>query len=777
VNTVINLIKEFIQKYWSFKKKKEKKKRSLYFRIIRGVLLLFVCFLLFLVLIDINFLWLFGKSPKIKDLSNPKSNIASELYSADGKLMGKYFTENRSPVKYNEISKKLIKTLIATEDIRFYQHHGIDYQATLSIIWSMFHGEKRGGSTISQQLVKNLFKTRTNYSRGLFGHIPGLKAVITKMKEWIGALKVEYFYSKEEILTMYLNTVDFGSNAYGIKTASRTFFNTKPSKLTIEQSALLIGLLKAPSYYSPIMNPKNALARRNTVLQQLEKYDIITSVEYDSISRIPIKLKYNVENNYDGNATYFREAVSKSLKEWCKTTNHNLYSDGLKIYTTIDSRLQQFAEEAMQEHMQWLQRRFYEHWRDQVPWSDGKGNEFPRYIEKAAKQTKAYENLMNKYKNNLDSVNYYMNRPHKMTVFTWKGEKDTTFSSIDSIKYYKYFLQTGFLSMNPHNGYIKAWVGGIDFKYFKYDHVNQFKRQPGSLFKAYVYAAAMDHGYGPCDSISDQPVTINYIEKGVKKSWSPHNADCVFSGKRMTLKHAFAKSVNSAAVQIAEKVGWQNIIRYAHKMGVKSEIENYPSVCLGSSDLSLFELVNSYCCMINDGYLVDPILVTRIEDHNGNVIYEDKPNKKQVLSQETAFLMCEMLKAGLTEPGGTTQALFEHDLFRFKTDFGGKTGTSSNQSDGWFIGVTPDLISGCWVGNDDRLLHFRTTETGEGCKTALPIFGKYMAKVMADPRLIDYRKKFKKPDIKITKSYTCHTRYVKPDTLEFAPDSTIFEDL
>ncbi len=737
----------------------------LYKRILLRIVHVIIIIFIGLGMVDSNILWLFGRSPSIRSINDPDQKITSELYSADGKLIGKYFDENRSPLKYEEIPENIIKSLIATEDTRFYQHHGVDFKATMSIFWYMLHGEKRGGSTITQQLVKNLFKTRGQYSRGLLGRIPGIRTVVAKTKEWIAAIKIELFYSKSEILTMYFNTNDFGSNAYGLKTAAKTFFNKKASQLKWEESAVLVGLLKAPTYYSPISHASRSRERRNIVLNQLVKYGMLEQSQCDSLSNLPLKLHYSVENNYDGEASYFREAVYNYLKPWLKENNLDLYADGLKIYSTLDSHMQAYAEEATSEHMKALQKRFNQHWQGQNPWVDANNKELPDYINNVAKRTEMYDFLEKKYKKYPDSVDYYMNLPHRMTVFTWDGEKDTTLSSMDSIKYYNHFLHAGFIAMEQNTGFVKSWVGDIDYKYFKFDNVKQSKRQPGSTFKAFVYSAAMENGMGPCDMMTDIPVSYEYVEKGQNKVWAPHNADGSFSGRSVTLKYAFAKSINSIAVQVTKKLGWKKVIEYAHKMGIKTELEDVPSVCLGSSDVSLYELVDAYCPTVNDGYALDPVLVTKIVDKDGKVIYEYKPEKKRVLSEESAFLMNQMMQGGLHEPGGTTQALFEYDLFRYDTDFGGKTGTSSNHSDGWFVGVTPTLIAGAWVGGESRSIHFRTAELGEGCHTALPIYGLFMEKVLADKRFAYLKGHFPKPTVKINKSYTCHTFIPKADTL------------
>jgi len=739
---------------------------SLFKKVLLRSIHILVILILFLFLVDMNFLWMFGKSPKLSQINDPKQKTASEIYAADGKIIGKYFDENRTPVKLSEVSEVMVKTLINTEDVRFYEHHGVDLKATFSILWYMAKGEKRGGSTITQQLVKNLFKTRNNYSRGFLGHIPGIKTLIYKAKEWITSLKIELFYSKDEILKMYFNTVDFGSNAYGIKTAARTFFNIKPSQLNIEQSALLVGMLKAPTYYSPVSHADRAFERRNIVLGQLLKYKMISQSEFDSISSIPVKLNYSVENNYDGKAPYFREAVSSYLKVWLKEKDLNLYDDGLRIYTTLDLGMQQYAEEAMNEHMKRLQKRFFQHWEGENPWRKENGDEIPDFVDKILVKTNHYKALIKIFPTQKDSVDFYLNKARTMRVFTYKGDRDTLLSTIDSIKYYNSLLHAGFITMDPFNGYVKTYIGDIDFNSFKFDHVIKSKRQPGSTFKAFVYTAAIESGYAPCDKLTDIPVTYKYTENGKAKTWSPSNADWKFTGSSVTLKYAFAKSINSIAVQLTQKMGWKKVIEYAHKLGIKTELADVPSVCLGSGDVSLFELINAYCPLINEGYKIEPILVTKITDRKGKVLYEMLPKKERVITEETAFLMSQMLQGGLHEPGGTTQALFEYDLFADnKTDFGGKTGTSSNHSDGWFIGVTPTLISASWVGADNRSVHFRTSELGEGCKTALPIYGLFMEKLLKDPKYAaEHKKKFGKPKIKISKNYSCHTYFHKKDS-------------
>ena len=732
-------------------------------------------FLLFLFLVDINFLWLFGKSPGLYSISHPDQSIASEIISADGKVIGKYFTENRMPVVYDEISPKIIETLIATEDERFYEHFGIDFQGVFAAMKDMTQGNARGASTITQQLVKNMYKTRNNYSKGLFGYIPGVKLLIMKTKEWVTAVKIEIFYSKQEILTMYFNTVDFGSNAFGLKTAAKTYFKTTPSKLNYEQSATLVGLLKATTSYNPKVNPKRSKERRNVVLQNLVTHKIITQQQCDSLKKIPIQLNYSVEQSYDGNALHFRAYLAKYLEDWEKESGHDIYADGLKIYVAIDSRMQKYAEEAVDKHMRVVQRRFFDHWRGQNPWQDENHVDIVNFVEDIAKKTKYYASLKSRFDNNKDSIDKYLNLPHRTKVFDYnRGEKDTTMSTMDSIRYMNHFMHSSFVAMEPNTGMVKAWVGDINFKFWQYDKVAQSKRQPGSTFKLFVYTAAFMHGKGPCDEATDKYIKWDYTENGKPKSWTPRNANGTFLGYEMTLKHAFARSINTVAVQLAQEVGIPEVIKYAHLLGIKTALEDKPSTCLGSSDVSLLELVNSYGTVVNEGMYHDPILVTRIEDKDGKVIYEAPTEQHRVIPYETAWLMTEMLKGGMTESGGTSQALWEWDLFK-NTDFGGKTGTSSNHSDAWFVGVSKNLIGGAWVGGEHRSVHFRTGELGQGSRTALPIFGIFMEKVLKDESLKQYRGKFPtKPKEPISKSYTCHT-YVPRDTT--ANDSLDIEDL
>lgn len=740
-----------------------------YKKLLVGVASFFVFFMLFLGAIDVNFLWLFGKSPSMDNIANPVQSEASEIYSADGVIMGKFFRENRSPVGYKDISPILIQTLVCTEDERFYGHFGIDVQGLFSATKDVFSGKKRGASTITQQLVKNMFKVRSQYSKGLFGYIPGMSLVIMKFKEWISAVKIEMRYDKDQIITMYLNTVDFGSNAYGIKTASRTYFQTSPRKLNYEQSATLVGLLKATSYYNPRINPKNSMSRRNVVLGNMFSHGHITKTQYDSLCALPIDLKYEVESNYDGKALYFRDAVFNSVRDTLKSLGYDIYSDGLKIYTSLDSRLQMYAENAVVKKMRSLQRTFNRHWENANPWQNEAHQEIPGFIENIAKHSDYYRFLDKKFKSDADSIDYYMNLPHKMKVFEYQriGDRDTTgrvdtvLSTMDSIRHMVKFMHCSFVAIEPQTGLVKAWVGDVDFSSWKYDKVTA-KRQPGSTFKIFDYTEAMKQGYSPCDEREDSYIAWEVWDKGRRVNWAPHNADGYFSGQTFSLKAAFARSLNSIAVKISQEVGVPNINRTAHDMGIKSPLnDTVPATCLGASDVSLLELVNSYCTVINEGVTHEPVLVTKIVDRDGKVIYKAPKTDRQVLDYEVAFLMREMLRGGLTEVEGTTAALWSyiHPVLG-ETDFGGKTGTSSNHSDAWFVGITPKLVAGCWVGGEYRCIHFRSGELGQGSRTALPVFGYFVQDALQDPALAEYRGKFGKPKRKISREYNCQ-RYFR----------------
>ena len=755
--------------------------RKWYAKTLIGIASCIVAFFLYLGAVDINLLWLFGKSPGFIAIKDAVTSEASEIYSDDGVLIGKYFNENRTPVKFEDVNPVFWKALIATEDERFYSHHGIDYKGLASAVKdAVVHHDARGASTITQQLAKNMFRMRTNYSTGLLGMIPGVRMLIVKSKEWIIATKLEMTHDKNEILTMYANTVDFGSNAFGIKTAAKTYFNCSPKDLTVEQAAVLVGMLKATTYYNPLANPENSLRRRNVVLSNMVRHGDMTRADYDSISKIDIKLNYSVESNYDGTALYFREAVADELRTWCRDNDYDLYTSGLKIYTTIDSRMQKYAEEAAIKQMKQVQRNFNNHWGNQDPWQDENHNVIPGFIEGIAKRQPVYKYLLTRFPNNPDSIEYYLNRPHKVKLFDYEhGTIEKEMSTMDSIRYMVHFMHCSFVAMEPQTGAVKAWVGDIDFKSWKYDKVTAM-RQPGSTFKLFVYTEAMNQGLTPCDKRRDEYFSMQVFDKkhNEEVTWAPTNANGYFTGDSIPLKAAFARSINSIAVRLGQEMGITRIAETAHKMGIESPLDETPALALGSSDINLLELANAYSTVANDGKYVKRVLVTRIVDRNGKEVYRAPTNEEQVIPYKSAFLMQQLLMGGTSEPGGTSMSLNGY-VGKFRdTDWGGKTGTSNNHSDAWFMGVSPKLVVGAWVGGEYRCIHFRTGALGQGSRTALPICGLFLESVLNDPAFAKYRVKFGKPkDADITSSmYNCQSYYTREKTDSSRSDSIHVEE-
>lgn len=734
-----------------------------YIKTINTVITLITLFILYLGAVDINLFWLFGKSPGWAEISEHKTSQASELYSADGVMLGKYFNENRTPVKFEDVNPVFWQALIDTEDERFYNHWGIDPMGLLGAAKDAATGRGgRGASTITQQLAKNMFRVRTQYSTGLIGKIPGVKILVMKTKEWITALKLEIYFSytkgrreaKNEILVQYANTVDFGNNAFGIKTAAKTYFNTTPKELTTEQAAVLVGMLKATTFYNPISHPENSLRRRNIVLDNMQLHGDLTAAQCDSMKNIGIDVsEFNVEENYDGQAKYFREAVAKYIKRLCADNEAlediDLYNDGLKIYTTLDTRLQKYAEDAARKQMQQVQRNFNSHWRGQQPWQDERHQVIPNFIEDIAKQQPVYKHLTTRFPDNPDSVEYYLNKPHTVKVFDYeKGEVEKEMSTMDSIRYMVSFMHCSFVAMEPQTGHVKAWVGDIDFNHWKYDKVTA-QRQPGSTFKLFVYTEAMEQGLTPCDKRRDEYFSMKVWDAKKKEevTWAPTNANGYFTGDSMPLKIAFAQSINSVAVRLGQEMGIKNIIETAHNMGIKSPLDDAPALALGSSDVNLLELANAYSTVVNGGKAhSEAILITKILDRNGKEIYVAPTEEAQAISVRTAYLMQQMLQGGLRERGGTSQSLWGYIGNYPDTEFGGKTGTSNNHSDAWFMGVSPNLVVGAWVGGEYRCIHFRTGALGQGSRTALPICGYFLQSVFADPAFKHYHGKFQKPD-------------------------------
>ena len=712
----------------------------------------FVAFLVFYCFaVQINLFWLFGKSPSLSSIMHPKNAAASEIYSDDGKLLGKFFNENRSPVPYDSIAPAFVDALISTEDERFYSHHGVDFFGIFAAMKDAAQGHARGASTITQQLVKNMFRVRTEYSTGLLGYIPGVKILIMKSKEMIIATELELFCSKQEILTMYANTVDFGSNAYGIKTAAKTYFKTTPAALKTEEAAVLVGLLKATSAYNPKLHPKNSLRRRNTVLDNMRNHGKLSAEECERLKEKPIELKFGVESAYDGQALYFRQAVAEEMKTL--TPELDPYRDGLKIYTTLNSRMQQYAEEAMRQQMRVVQRNFDSHWGRQDPWV-GEGNKpLPNFVQEKMRQTDAYKMLSARYPDDPAQVWRVLNTPHKVRLFTYDGPIEREMTSIDSLHYMLHYMHAGFVAIEPQNGYVRAYVGDVDFNTWQHDNVSA-AHQPGSTFKLFAYATAIKQGWLPSDArLKDEYIQMDVVDKDGKPSvWRPHNANGRFSGANIPLRAAFAQSINTIAIKLGQEVGIDNVIRTAQDMGVQSRLENAPSLVLGASDATVMEMVGAYAAVANSGEYVKPTLITKIVDADGKVVYESRREAHTVMTAEEAFYMQTLLAAGVTDAGGTSQSLgaqqYAGKWFWNRTlDMGGKTGTSNSHADAWFIGVTPNLVGGAWVGGEYRQIHFRTGALGQGSKTALPIFGLFLNKVLSDAALRDhYLAKFNIPD-------------------------------
>ena len=738
----------------------------------------------FILSVNYNPYNLFGDIPSLQDLEKPESELSSELYSSDNKLLGKYFRYNRSPIEFNDLSEKLITTLLVTEDIRYYDHSGIDLKGLVRASYGVFKniltfgasGLEGGGSTITQQLAKNLFKIRRE-NKGKLSNVPFLGLVISKVKEWIVSIKLEEFYTKKEILAMYLNTAEYGSNSYGIKVASKTYFNKLPSELNYNESSIIVGLLNKPTKYNPYFNPENALKKRAEIFYNLYKYEIINKTLYDSLKNSGLGLTYKVENQNAGQATYFRTVVRNYLISWAKENNYDLFSDGLKIYTTINSQMQAHAEKAVSDQMSKLQKIFDDHWNGKNPWIDEKGFEIKDFLKNSIKRTRYFKNLMNNNNNDTSLVFSLLNKKKEMKVFSWEGEVDTLFSTMDSLKYYKNFLQAGFISIEPKTGYIRSWVGGINHKFFKYDHVKQGKRQPGSTIKPIVYAAAIDNGYSPCYPVVDAPVVFELPGQD-PPYWRPDNHNGKWSGETMTLRRAMAKSVNSITAFITKKVSPATVVDYAKKLGIQSKLDPVPAVCLGAGgDVSLFDLVGAYSTFINKGIWTEPFFISRIEDKYGNLIQEFIPTKKEALSEETAFLMLHMLKGAKEEEGGTARGL--NPELTINNDIGAKTGTTQNASDGWFIGVTHNLVSGAWVGGDDRSIHFRNWVLGQGARTAMPIWQQYMMEVYADNNLNIDKGRFDEPIKNISVEIDCsvYNNEIKSDSIDVIIDKIDASDI
>ncbi|MBQ3740125.1 MAG: transglycosylase domain-containing protein [Bacteroidales bacterium] len=687
---------------------------------------------LMLLFILISLGWI-GYMPSFTELENPSANLATEVISEDGELLGTYYLENRSNCKYSDLSQPLKDALIATEDSRFYKHSGVDGRALLRVAGGVltFH-HKGGGSTITQQLAKNLFPRGQKMNK--------VKLVFIKFKEWVVATKLERKYSKDEILAMYFNTVDFGNQAVGIKSAARTYFDKSPSEINTEEAALLVGMLKAPSKYSPRRHYQAAIGRRNVVLGQMKKYGYLTEAQFDSIKELPIDMtNFKSQAHYAGKATYFREYLRLVLKDWCANnpkkdgSHYDLYCDGLKIYTTIDSRMQQHAEEAVKEHVcDYLQPMFFQHFKGvrNAPFVNLSEEQTNRILWSAAKRSERYDRAKDAGLSD-EQIKAEFNKKVPMTVFSYKGMRDTVMTPFDSIRYYKSFLQCGLMCVEAKSGHVKAYVGGTNYEYFQFDHVKLSKRQVGSTFKPYVYTVAMQSGeFDPCTMVPNVPVTID-VPGG---TWTPRNSGAHREGEMMPLREALAFSLNQVSAYLMKRYGPEAVISLVRNMGMTSDIPAVPAICLGACELTLYEQVGAINCFPNQGVYVEPIFITRICDKDGNVIYNKLPKTNEAIDQITAFKTVRLMQ-GVVDygTGGRLRS-------QYKLDFpvAGKTGTTDNQSDGWFVGYTPLLTCGVWVGCEDRSAHFRSTALGQGARTAMPVFGLFMKKVYSDPKLPYY---------------------------------------
>ncbi|MDX1332973.1 MAG: transglycosylase domain-containing protein [Robiginitalea sp.] len=747
--------------------KKTKKQPRTFKPFIKAFWILFATGVLFVALIFLLASWgVFGEMPTFERLENPQTNLATEIISSDGKTLGKFFLDdNRTDVPYSDLPQNLVQALIATEDARFYEHSGIDAIGTLRAV--VFLGQRGGASTISQQLARQLFVGVRSKNV--------VEAVLQKAKEYVIATRLERNYTKEEIISMYLNIYDFNYNADGIRSAARIYFGKEPRDLKIEESAMLVGMLKNSSLYNPIRREDLTLERRNTVLAQMAKYDYISEAERDSLINLKMDININPESHREGLATYFRMYLQRWLKDWIdenpkparegERDTWNIYLDGLKVYTTIDSRMQAHAESAVQEHMKRLQAEFFvQNTPDRnptTPFTDLESEEIRTIMERAMKNSARWRAMSREGKSE-EEIRKSFNEQTEMTVFDWNAptmEKDTVMTPLDSIRYYKTFLRAAMMSMEPQTGHVKAWVGGINYRHFQYDNVIQGARQAGSTFKPFIYAAAIDQlRRSPCDTLPDTQYCIEANKHGNPEPWCPKNSNGKYTGRSYTLKRALANSVNTVTAQLIDEVGPRPVVSIVKNLGLTGEIPEVPSIALGTPDFNVYEMVGAYGAFANQGVYVKPVMVTRIEDRNGTVLYEYTPETKDVLSREVAYAMVDLLK-GVTEGGSGTRLRHTYAVkntvykeiitgypYEFKNPIAGKTGTTQNQSDGWFIGMVPNLVTGVWVGGEDRATHFDRIEYGQGAAMALPIWALYMRENYADPDLEVSQEDFEQPE-------------------------------
>ena len=704
-------------------------------------------------------LGLLGQMPELEQLENPKTNLATQILSSDGVVLGKfYFNDNRTPIAFDALPKNLVNALIATEDERFFSHSGIDLKGTLRAL--AYLGKKGGASTVSQQLARQLFVGVRSRNKA--------EAVLQKFKEWVLAVQLERRYTKKEIIAMYLNIYDFGYSADGVQSAAKIYFNTTPKALSIEQSATLVGMLKNSSLFNPLRRPERVEKRRNVVLNQMKRNGFVSEVELDSLKQIPLEIDYTPDSHREGLATYFRAYLQQFMRKWTKDnpkpdgTNYDIFRDGLRIYTTLDSRLQQMGETAVDAHMANLQEEFFLQntptENPTAPFLDLREGEIDTLLHNKARRSERWRKMRASGKDE-DAIWASFQKPVEMEVFSWKGDRDTLMSPLDSIRYYKHFLRASMMSMNPLTGHVKAWVGGFNYKHFQYDQVYQGRRQIGSTFKPFLYATAIDQlRLSPCDILPDALFCIEPLKHGNVDAWCPKNSGDKY-GRMRTLKNALANSVNTVSARLMDRVGPRPVINLARKMGITSYLPAVPSIALGTPDISLLEMVGAYSTFANKGIYVKPIMISRIEDKNGTVLFEVVPETKDVLSQESAFVTIDLLK-GVTEGGSGIrlrhQGADEHNYayknvvtgypYQFENPIAGKTGTTQNQSDGWFMGMVPNLVTGVWVGGEDRAVHFKDIAFGQGATMALPIWAMYMRDAYAIPELGISMEDFEPPE-------------------------------
>lgn len=705
-------------------------------------LLVWSPFIILFLLVSFISLEIFTDLPSVAELQNPKSNLATVIYSSDMKTLGKYYAENRVSVKYYELDKDLIDALIATEDARFHEHSGVDVRALGRAVFGALMGRSSsgGGSTLSQQLAKMMFP-RQKLSKS--------KMVLQKLKEWVIAARLERNYTKDEILALYLNKFDFLNQAVGVKSAAQIYFNRSQDSLEVQQAAMLIGMAKNPSLFNPIKKADTTLHRRNVVMMQMVVNGFLTKEKYDSLKKLPLGIIYHPEDHNDGLAPYFREYLREYfLKEWCAKhinpeTNkpYNIYKDGLKIYTTIDSRMQQYAEEAVHEHMTDLQKMFTKECKTKknapFAWNVNK-EQIENIMISSMKRSDRYRSLKNAGLSK-EQILVEFKKPVAMTVYSLRGDIDTTMSPWDSIRYYKSFLHTGFVSIEPTTGHVKAWVGGVNHRHFKFDHAKVGRRQVGSTFKPFVYAMAIQEGYSPCYQV---PNVRTCIEIPDQPAWCPDNSDGdKGTGKMVTLRYALAGSINYVTAWVMKQFPPEALVTLVRRLGITSPIDPVPSICLGTPDISVFEMVAANATFANKGTYIQPTFITRIEDKNGKVLEEFFPVTDEVFSEEKAYAMIQLMR-GVVDYGTGQRLRFRYNL---RNEIAGKTGTTQNNADGWFMGLTPDLVAGCWVGGEERSVHFNSTNEGQGASMALPIWGKFFQKVYADPNLKISKNGFIKP--------------------------------